>query len=202
MPCGGLSMSISAAMLPARVQYRTILPREQRLAMIGIKARPEMLPPLARFIRFLASNGIVVFGPPLARGEGGLVVVDRIEQCAFLALYHGLDMGFEFASFSNGPVSDEMANGIYRLSDEDRAVYEAAVPDMPSSLRADEFLSLVSGRSAEWLCAAATLLDMNIDYRKDMGWMKARIKEMIGPSRSAVDDAFDEVKKRGMIRLD
>ncbi len=195
-------MALSAAMLPARVQYRSRLSRSERLAMIGMKARPEMLPPLARFIRFLASNGIVRFGPPLPPGEEGLVVVDRIEQCAFLALYHGLDMGFEFASFSNGPVSDEMANGIYRLSDEDSSVYEAAAPDMPASFRTGEFLDLVSGRSAEWMCAAVTLLDMNIEYRKDMNWMKGKIKDMIGPSRSAVDDAFDEINMRGMIRKD
>ncbi len=195
-------MALSAAMLPARVQYRSRLSRSERLAMIGIKARPEMLPPLARFIRFLASNGIVTFGPPLPPGEEGLVVVDRIEQCAFLALYHGLDMGFEFASFSNGPVADEMADGIYRLSDEDSSVYEAAAPDMPASFRTGEFLDLVSGRSAEWMCAAVTLLDMNIDYRKDMIWMKGVIKDMIGPSRSAVDDAFDEINMRGMIRKD
>ena len=72
-------MALSTAMLPARVQYRTRLSRSERLAMIGMKARPEMLPPLARFIRFLASNGIVRFGPPLPPGEEGLVVVDRIE---------------------------------------------------------------------------------------------------------------------------
>ena len=111
-------------------------------------------------------------------------------------------MGFEFASFSNGPVADEMANGIYRLSDEDSSVYEAAAPDMPASFRTGEFLDLVSGRSAEWMCAAVTLLDMNIEYRKDMNRMKGKIKDMIGPSRSSVDDAFDEINKRGLIRRD
>ena len=195
-------MAPSTAMFPARVQYRTRLPRAERLAMIGMKARPEMLPPLARFIRFLASNGIVKFGPPLPPGEEGLVVVDRIEQCAFLALYHGLDMGFEFASFSNGPVADEMANGIYRLSDEDSSVYEAAAPDMPASFRTGEFLDLVSGRSAEWMCAAATLLDLNIDYRKDLAWIKGYLKELMTRSHDAVDDAFDEIKGRELFRLD
>ena len=195
-------MALSTAMLPARVQQRPRLPRAERLAMIGAKARPEMLPPLARFIRFLASNGVVKFGPPLPPGEGGLVIVDRIEQCAFLALYHGLDMGFDFASFSNGPVSDEMADGIYRLSDEDSSVYEAAVPDMPASFRTCEFLDLVSGRSAEWMCAAATLLDLNIDYREDLVWLKSYLKELMTRSHDAVDDAFGEIKKRELFRLD
>ena len=60
-----------AMALPDRVQRRPPLPREQRLAMIGMRARPEMLLPLARFVKYLASKGIVKFRPPLARGEGG-----------------------------------------------------------------------------------------------------------------------------------
>ena len=55
-------MALSAATFPARVQRRAPLPRAQRLATIGMKARPEMLPPLARFIRFSAANGIVESG--------------------------------------------------------------------------------------------------------------------------------------------
>ena len=195
-------MALSAATFPARVQRRAPLPRAQRLATIGMKARPEMLPPLARFIRFLAASGIVEFGPPLPAGEKGLVVVDRIEQCAFLALYHGHDMGFEFAAFSNGPCSDEMADGIYRLSCEDGGVYRAAAPDVPAPFRAAEFLDLVSGRSAEWMCAAVSLLHMNIGYRDDLLWMKGKLKELMWRSHGAVDDAFDELKGRGMLRLD
>ena len=195
-------MSISAVEFPARVQQSTTLSRAERLDMIGMKARPEMLPPLARFIKFLAANGVVEFGPPLPAGEGGLAVVDRIEQCAFLALYYGHDMGFEFAAFSNGPCSDEMADGIYRLSDEDAGVYEAATPDMPASFRAAEFLSLVSGRSAEWMCAAVSLLDANIEYRESLQDIKDMLKDRMYRSHGAVDDAFDEVKRRGMFRLD
>ena len=197
-----------AVVLPDRLQRRPHLPREQRLAMIGMKARPEVLPPLARFIKYLASKGLVEFGPPLARGERGLVVVDRVQQCAFLALYHGLDMGFEFASYSNGPVSDELANGVYRLSGEDRAVYDAAEPSVPAGpgpFMVGEFLGLVSGRSPAWLCAAATLLMININYRKDMETVRrtaAAILEYTPGAPAAVEDAFAELKKRGMFRLD
>ena len=199
---GGPDMALATATFPPRVQQRTTLAREQRLDTIGMRIRPEMLPPLARFVKFLAANGIVGFGPPLPAGERGLVVVDRIEQCAFLALYHGHDMGFEFAAFSNGPCSDEMADGIYRLSDEDRGVYEAALPDLPAAFRAGEFLGLVSGRSAEWMCAAASLLDINIDYREDLAWIKGRVEKIMSRSHDAVDEAFGEIKGRGMFRLD
>ena len=195
-------VSISTVEFPPRVQQRTTLSRAERLDMIGMKARPEMLPPLASFIKFLATNGVVEFGAPLPAGEGGLVVVDRIQQCAFLALYYGHDMGFEFAAFSNGPCSDEMADGIYRLSDEDAGVYGAAAPDMPSRFRAAEFLSLVSGRSAEWMCAAVLFLHANIDYRENLQDIKDMIKERMWRSHDAVDDAFVEVKRRGMFRLD
>ena len=82
---GGPRVSISAVEFPPRVQQRTTLSRAERLDMIGMRARPEMLPPLARFVKFLASNGVVEFGAPLPAGERGLVVVDRIQQCAFLA---------------------------------------------------------------------------------------------------------------------
>ena len=195
-------MSLTAVEFPPRVQQRSTLSRAERLDMIGMKARPEMLPPLASFIKFLATNGVVEFGAPLPAGERGLVVVDRIQQCAFLALYYGHDMGFEISSFSNGPCSDEMTDGIYRLSDEDAGVYGAAAPDMPASFRATEFLSLVSGRSAEWMCAAVSLLHANIDYRENLQDIKDMIKEGMYRSHDAVDDAFDEVKRRGMFRLD
>ena len=195
-------MSLTAVEFPPRVQQRSTLSRAERLDMIGMRARPEMLPPLARFVKFLASNGVVEFGAPLPAGEAGLVVVDRIQQCAFLALYYGHDMGFEISSFSNGPCSDEMADAIYRLSDEDAGVYGAATPDMPSRFRAAEFLDLVSGRSAEWMCAAVSLLHANIDYRENLQDIKDMIKEGMYRSHDAVDDAFEEVKRRGMFRLD
>ena len=195
-------MSLSAVEFPPRVQQYTTLSRAERFDMIGMRARPEMLPPLARFVKFLASNGVVEFGAPLPAGEEGLVVVDRIQQCAFLALYYGHDMGFEISSFSNGPCSDEMADGIYRLSDEDAGVYGAAAPDMPSQFRAAEFLDLVSGRSAEWMCAAVSLLHANIDYRENLQDIKDMLKDRMYRSHGAVDDAFDEVKRRGMFRLD
>ena len=184
------------------------MPREQRLAMIGMKARPEVLPPLARFIKYLASKGLVEFGPPLPEGREGLVVVDRVQQCAFLALYFGLDMGFEFGSYSNGPVSDEMANGVYRLSKEDKAVYDAAEPSVPAEpgrFMEGEFLDLVSGRSPIWLCSAATLLDLNIDYRKDLDWPRyktASILRYTPGAADAIEDALGELKRRGMFRLD
>ena len=53
-------MTLSMAALPDRLQRRPRLPRDRRLGMIGMRARPEMLPRLARFIKFLAANGIVV----------------------------------------------------------------------------------------------------------------------------------------------
>ena len=196
------AMTLSMATLPDRLQRRPRLSRDQRLDMIGMRARPEMLPRLARFIKFLAANGIVEFGRPLPAGEEGLVVVDRVEQCAFLALYHGHDMGFEFASFSRGPVSDEMADGIYRLSGGDSHVYGEPGPGMPASFRTAPFLDLVSGRSAKWMCAASTLLAINIDYRKDLEWIRGRVKDLVWHGRDAVDDAFDEIKRRGVFRLD
>ena len=195
-------MSLTAVEFPPRVQQYTTLSRAERFDMIGMRAHPGMLPPLARFVRFLAANGVVEFGAPLPAGERGLVVVDRIQQCAFLALYYGHDMGFEFSSFSNGPCSDEMADGIYRLSDEDAGVYGAAARDMPSRFRAAEFLSLVSGRSAEWMCAAVSLLHANIDYRENLQDIKDMLKDRMYRSHDAVDDAFEEVKRRGMFRLD
>ena len=197
-----------AMALPYRLQRRPPLPREQRLAMIGMKARTEMLPPLARFIRYLASKGLVEFGPPLPEGREGLVVVDRVQQCAFLALYFGLDMGFEFGSYSNGPVSDEMADGVYRLSKEDKAVYDAAEPSVPTEpgrFMEGEFLDLVSGRSPVWLCSAATMLDINIEYRKDLETVKDTASSILTytpGAPAAIEDAFGELKRRGMFRLD
>ena len=109
--------------------------------MIGMKAGPEKLPLLARFIRYLEAGGLVEFGPPLAAGEEGLAVVDRVQQYAFVALYYGLDMGFDFDMCSAcGPASSELANAVYRLSNEDSGVYGAAGPSLPGSFRGGEFL--------------------------------------------------------------
>lgn len=195
-------MALSMSALPDRLQRRVTMSRAERLDMIGMRARSEMLPRLARFIKFLAINGIVRFGEPLPRGERGLVAVDRIQQCAFLALYYGHDMDFEFGSFSNGPVSEEIADGVYRLSDEDSGVYRAASPDMPASFRTAEFLDFASGGSAEWMCAAISLLDANIAERKDLPAIKEMLRSNMSRSHDAVDRAFDEIERRGMFRLD
>lgn len=125
-----------------------------------------------------------------------------------MALYFGLDMGFEFGSYSNGPVSDEMANGIYRLSMADKSIYDEAepyVPVAPCLFMENDFLCMVSGRSPAWLCAAATMLCLNIDYRKDLDWVKDRTSAILkytSGSTAAIKDAFGELKRKDMFRLD
>ena len=125
-----------AMALPDRLVNPPRRTREERLDMLGRRARAELLPPLARFIKYLSSRGLVEFGPPLAPGKEGLAVVDRVQQYAYAALYFGLDMGFDFDIYINGgPAAYEMADAIYRLSDEDSGVYGAAEPALPSSFR-------------------------------------------------------------------
>ena len=155
--------------------------------MIGMRARPEMLPRLARFIKLLATNGIVEFGEPLPRGERGLVVVDRIRQCAFLALHYGHDTAFDFGPLGNGPVSEEIAGGVHR----------AASPDVPASFRAAELPGIASGRGPSGR-ALRSLFDVITNYRKDLHWRK--LKYLIWRSRGAVDNAFDEIMRHGMFR--
>lgn len=189
-----------AVMLPERALRRAQLTRMERFAMIGMKASPEKLPPLARFIRYLEAGGLVEFGPPLAAGEEGLAVVDRVQQYAFVALYYGLDMGFDFDMCSAcGPASSELANAVYRLSNEDSGVYGAAEPSLPGSFRDREFLEMVDGKGRAWMEAATTMLDKCIDHRGSPD----EIREMAlsGPRRdpAVVDDAFGELKKRGML---
>ncbi len=146
--------------------------------MIGRSARDEMLPPLARFIKYLASRGLMEFGPPLAPGREGLAVVDRVQQYAYMALYFGLDMGFDFDIYINGgPAAYEMADAIYRLSDEDSAVYAAAEPVLPGSFREGEFLGMVEGRSKAWLDAANTMLALRVTG----GWSMEGLKAIRNP---------------------
>lgn len=198
-----LSMAL-ATVLPERVCSRhSRLTRMQRFDMIGMRASPEKLPPLARFIKYLAAQGLVEFGPPLAAGEDGLAVVDRIQQYAFMALYYGLDMGFDFTMCSaGGPASHEIADAVYRLSDEDGAVYGAAEPILPGSFREGEFLEMVAGRSKAWLDAATTILDINIGYRKDLDAIRDAALQVTQRGSALVDDAFGELKRRGMLRVD
>ena len=177
--------------------------REERLDMVGRSARAEMLPPLARFIRYLSSKGLIEFGPPLAPGKEGLAVVDRVQQYAYAALYFGLDMGFDFDIYINGgPAAYEMADAVYRLADEDSAVYEAAEPAMPGSFREDAFLDMVAGRSKAWLNAANTMLDFSISGKWDLDRLRNRTAELAWCSTRIVDDALVEIKRRGMLRTD
>ena len=190
-----------AVALPERLVNPPRKSREERLDMIGRSARAELLPPLARFIKYLASRGLMEFGPPLAPGKEGLAVVDRVQQYAYTALYFGLDMGFDFDIHAGGgPAAYEMADAIYRLSDEDSAVYEAAEPVLPGSFMEGEFLGMVEGRSVAWLDAATTMLDLNIYNKSDLDRLRDRALELTQRDPEIVDDAFSEIKRRGMFR--
>ena len=175
--------------------------REERLDMLGRSARAELLPPLARFIRYLSSKGLIEFGPPLAPGKEGMAVVDRVQQYAYAALYFGLDMGFDFdIHATSGPAAYEMADAIYRLSDEDSAVYGEAEPAMPGSFKEEGFLDMVAGRSVAWLDAANTMLDLSTDSGWDLEGLKERALELTQRGPEVVDDAFNEIKRRGMFQ--
>ena len=190
-----------AVTLPERLVNPPRKSREERLDMLGRSARAEMLPPLARFIRYLSSKGLIEFGPPLAPGKEGMAVVDRVQQYAYAALYFGLDMGFDFdIHATSGPAAYEMADAIYRLSDEDSAVYEAAEPAMPGSFREDGFLDMVAGRSVAWLDAANTMLALVVRGGWDLEELKERTLELTHRDPEVVDNAFNEIKRRGMLR--
>ena len=192
-----------AVTLPERLVNPPRKSREERLDMLGRSARAEMLPPLARFIKYLASRGLIEFGPPLAPGRDGMAVVDRVQQYAYAALYFGLDMGFDFdIHATSGPAAYEMADAIYRLADEDSAVYEAAEPAMPGSFREEGFLDMVAGRSKAWLDAANTMLALGMNGGWNMVELRDRALELTRRSPEVVDDALDEIKRRGMLRGD
>ena len=190
-----------AVTLPERLVNPPRKSREERLDMLGRSARAEMLPPLARFIKYLASRGLIEFGPPLAPGRDGMAVVDRVQQYAYAALYFGLDMGFDFdIHATSGPAAYEMADATYRLADEDSAVYDAAEPAMPGSFREDGFLDMVSGRSVAWLDAANTILDLSTDGGWDLEGLRERVLDLTQRDPEVVDDALVEIKRRGMLQ--
>ena len=190
-----------AVALPERLVNPPRKSREERLDMIGRSARAELLPPLARFIKYLASKGLIEFGPPLADGMEGVDVIDRVQQYAYTALYFGLDMGFDFDIYmGGGPAAYEMSDAIDRLAGKDSAVYEAAEPVLPGSFREGEFLGMVEGRSKAWLDAANTLLDLNIDSGWDLAGLRERALELTRRGPEVVDDALGEIERRGMLR--
>ena len=190
-----------AVALPERLVNPPRKSREERLDMIGRSARDEMLPPLARFIKYLAARGLMEFGPPLADGMKGVDVIDRVQQYAYTALYFGLDMGFDFDIYmGGGPAAYEMADAIDRLADRDSAVYAAAEPVLPGSFREGEFLGMVEGRSKAWLDAATTMLDLNMDSGWDLAGLRDRALELTRRDPEVVDDALGEIKRRGMLR--
>lgn len=128
-----------------------------------------------------------------------MAVVDRIQQYAFMAMYYGLDMGFDFDMCSHGgPASHEIADAVYRLSCEDHDIYAAAEPLLPDSFRADDFMDMVAGRSVAWLDAATTMLDTNIIHRDNLDEIRSTALHVTRCGPAAADDAFDALKKQGM----
>ena len=126
-----------------------------------------------------------------------------MQQYAYLALYFGLDMGFDFDIHAgSGPAAYEMADAIYRLSDEDSAVYGAAEPAVPASFRECEFLDMVAGRSVAWLDAANTMLALSMAGGWGMAGLRDRALELTQRGPEVVDDALGEIKRRGMLRRD
>ena len=112
-------------------------------------------------------------------------------------------LGFDFDIHINGgPAAYEMADAVYRLADEDSAVYDAAEPAMPGSFREDGFLDMVAGRSKAWLDAANTMLALGMNGGWNMVELRDRALELTRRSPEVVDDALDEIKRRGMLRGD
>ena len=132
-----------------------------------------------------------------------MAVVDRIQQYAFVAMYYGLDMGFDFDLCSHGgPASHEIADAVYRPSREDSGTYATAEPALPGSFRGGEFLEMVEGRSVDWLDAATTMLDANIWHRSSLEELRSTALHVTQCDPAVVDDAFNKLKKHGMFLVD
>ncbi len=106
---------------------------------------------LEAFVGFLQDHGILP--PALGRSFDQQ---ERLQKCAFIAqTMFRLNLGYRYHLHAYGTFSPLLAIDFSEIAREGRTADGALIP---AAFDAKRFVSLVSGRSAEWLAAASAVL--------------------------------------------
>ena len=130
---------------------------------------------LEGFMAYLEENGLAEFD---ARDgdESGLDSKNRLQWYVFLAKRFGLDMNYEYDICFYGPQSRALSGDYLKYAEnraespDGRMATAQVVIRLPESFRSGEFLSLVRGRSSDWMEIATTLISRSatIPNRRDL----------------------------------
>lgn len=130
---------------------------------------------LERFMAYLEENGLAEFDTRDG-DESGLDSKNRLQWYVFLAKRFGLDMNYEYDICFYGPQSRALSGDYLKYAEnraespDGRMATAQVVIRLPESFRSGEFLSLVRGRSSDWMEIATTLISRSatIPNRRDL----------------------------------
>lgn len=144
------------------------------------------------FIRFLEGEGLLEFS------RFDFDTRFRIQKYSRIAMAFGLDMGHVYNMYLYGPYSRSLARSYYRLA-EGGAEARDDPRQLPESFDKAAFLSMVDGKSDDWLEIAATAIDRRDDPERgeDLAVVVKRMKS--GFDGGYIDSVMGEM--RGHVEL-
>lgn len=106
---------------------------------------------LGAFVRLLQGHNVLP-----ARLECRFGQYERLQECAFVAQEgFGLDLGYTYCLHAYGTFSTSLAIDFSGIA---RKGMPAGGTPVPASFDAERLISLVSGRSIEWLAVASAVV--------------------------------------------
>ena len=116
---------------------------------------------LLEFVSYLAGKGMIDHSKLHDDTDEGLAARLATQKYAYLAKYFGLDLGYRPEMDLYGPYSTRLTQDCL-----DMDLEKVAPVPAPPGLHEKEFLSVVSGRSPDWLEVATTYM-VHKEFRGD-----------------------------------
>jgi uncharacterized protein YwgA len=149
------------------------------------------------FLIFLHKNGIIDISKVDEESDEGFINRLKIQKCVYLAKYYGLDLGYEYNMYIYGPYSTELSNDYYSIIN-DIKDYNREVKDGFDSVN---FLEVVKDKDAEWLEVAVTLLDLHVEYGRNIEKLIMRVYVMKDRrySKEYIKSVYEELRRLKLI---
>ncbi len=152
---------------------------------------------LKAFLIFLHKNGIIDVGKVDEENDEGFINRLKIQKCVYLAKYYGLDLGYEYNMYIYGPYSTELSNDYYSIINNIKD-YNKEVNEGFDSMN---FLGVVKDKDAEWLEVAVTLLDLHVEYGREIEKLITRVYVMKDSrySKEYIKSVYEELRRLKLI---
>lgn len=122
---------------------------------------------LDSFAMLLEESGLLYLDAIPNEDEVGFENRLRFQKYVYIARSYGLDLGYNYSIYRYGPYSPDLASDYYALAESgERFPYEQY--PLPETFNSAGFLNLVTGKSANWLEIAATLLDQHTRFSNNL----------------------------------